>query len=118
MSQERKDSVYLVSYESLQKDMKSEVRKMAKFLEKDVSENQIDAIVEHCSFSSMSSNENTDFSEFNKAGLMDFKVSKFMRKGQVGDWKNHFTVNQNIAFDEMYKARTKDWTLKFEFEIL
>lgn len=116
VSQERKGSVYFASYESLKKDPKSEVAKIAKFLESDLSANDIDAIVELSSFNSMR-NEDANYSEAREAGIMDFNVSKFMRKGQVGDWKNHFTVNQNKAFDEMYQARTKDWTLNLEFEI-
>lgn len=96
--------------------MKGEVKKLAKFLEKNISEDQIDAIVRHCTFASMSKNISTNYTDVGDTGAFDFKVAKFMRKGEIGDWKNHFTVNQNKAFDEMFKERTKDWTLKFEFE--
>lgn len=37
--------------------------------------------------------------------------------GKVGDWKTHFTVAQNEAFDEDYRSKMKDPTLRFRTEI-
>ena len=33
--------------------------------------------------------------------------------GQIGDWKNHFTAEQNSRFDQWIKDKTKDTDLKF-----
>ena len=36
--------------------------------------------------------------------------------GQIGDWKNHFTVAMNEAFDKLYKEKMSDVKLKFRFD--
>ncbi|GMR62061.1 hypothetical protein PMAYCL1PPCAC_32256, partial [Pristionchus mayeri] len=67
----------------------------------------------HCSFKSMKSNK-----ACSREGVASFdnKISTFMRKGVVGDWKNYFTVNQNAAFEELYKKEVGGTGLTFEFE--
>jgi len=40
-----------------------------------------------------------------------------MRKGEVGDWRNYFTVAQSEAFDELYQSRLASTGLEFEFKI-
>ena len=42
--------------------------------------------------------------------------SKFMRKGEVGDWKNYFTDKQNEEFDKQYAEKMKESGLEFQWE--
>ena len=39
----------------------------------------------------------------------------FLCKGTVGDWKNHFTPEQNAKFDAIYAKKMKDSELEFGF---
>ena len=48
--------------------------------------------------------------------LFDRKVCKFMRKGEIGDWKNYFTFSQNDFFDALYADKAKGTGLTFLFE--
>ncbi|XP_038055429.1 sulfotransferase 1 family member D1-like isoform X2 [Patiria miniata] len=50
------DNVCIMKYEDMQRDLKGVVTTIGKFLGKELSNQTIDAIVEHCSFNSMKSN--------------------------------------------------------------
>ena len=52
------------------------------------------------------------FEEVNKGE----KVA-FMRKGQVGDWVNHFTPELEKRFDEWEKRSLKGSDLKFQYQL-
>ena len=41
---------------------------------------------------------------------------KFVRKGQIGDWKNHFKVEFNERCDAWIKANMKDINIKIQYE--
>lgn len=37
--------------------------------------------------------------------------------GQVGDWKNHFTVAQNERFDAVYSEKMKGVDVKYRYTL-
>uniref|UniRef100_A0A670Z3Y8 Sulfotransferase n=1 Tax=Pseudonaja textilis TaxID=8673 RepID=A0A670Z3Y8_PSETE len=97
-------------------DPKREIKKIIHFLGKNLDESVVDNIVYHTSFDVMKDNPMTNY-RMAPAAVMDHSISPFMRKGICGDWKNHFTVAQNEAFDENYKKKMADTTLQFRTEI-
>ncbi|XP_077861411.1 sulfotransferase 1B1-like [Saccoglossus kowalevskii] len=106
------DNILFIKYEDMKKDIRSVLRDISKFLEVDVSEEVLSRIVEYSTFEKMRDNQSVkiipDFTE-------NSQTLKFIRKGVVGDWKNHFTVAQNEHFDAVYAHRMKGTGLEFEW---
>ena len=63
-------------------DFKNETRKMAQFLGKTLTEEQVEMIAHHCNFDAMKNNDNVNRINIHKAGHWDFNISPFMRKGR------------------------------------
>ncbi|XP_043369208.1 sulfotransferase 1 family member D1-like isoform X2 [Dermochelys coriacea] len=115
--EKRKDKPILyLFYEDMKEDPKREIQKVLQFLGKDLKEDVVNKILHHTSFEEMQKNPTANYKMVSKA-RMDHSVSPFMRKGIAGDWKNHFTVAQNEAFDSDYKEKMKGSTLQFRTEI-
>ena len=57
--EEAKDFLLIVSYEEMQKDLGSVIRKVANFLGVDLSDDRVQPMVEHLSFDSMKKNPAT-----------------------------------------------------------
>ncbi|XP_041655984.1 cytosolic sulfotransferase 1-like [Cheilinus undulatus] len=102
--------IHYMFYEDLIEDTGREIDKLCDFLGLTSSVEEREGIVGRAQFSSMKKDSMANYSTL---PVMDFKISPFMRKGKVGDWKNHFTVAQNEEFDEDYKKKMKDPSLRF-----
>ncbi|XP_041655606.1 cytosolic sulfotransferase 3-like [Cheilinus undulatus] len=102
--------IHYMFYEDLIEDTGREIDKLCDFLGLTSSVEEREGIAGRAQFSSMKKDSMANYSTL---PVMDFKISPFMRKGKVGDWKNHFTVAQNEEFDEDYKKKMNDPSLRF-----
>jgi len=94
--------VHVVYYEDLIQKPREEIVRIAKYLGKEINEAQIDLVQNYCSFESMRANPSTNFTWMVEQGIIKNDVGfQFMRKGKVGDWINHFSVENSKLFDEM-----------------
>uniref|UniRef100_A0A3B4AG26 Sulfotransferase n=1 Tax=Periophthalmus magnuspinnatus TaxID=409849 RepID=A0A3B4AG26_9GOBI len=105
-------NLHYMFFEDLVENTELEINKLCSFLGLSVSPEIEQHITGQVQFDNMKENKMTNYSTLSGA-VMDFKTSPFMRKGKVGDWKNHFTVAQNEKFDEDYKQKMKDPSLQF-----
>ncbi|XP_068098992.1 sulfotransferase 2B1-like [Hyperolius riggenbachi] len=106
---------FFITYEELLKDRRGSVVRLCKFLGKELTDAQIDSVVEHSSFNSMKENKMSYWSDV-KSEIVDQTKGSFLRKGVSGDWKNHFTVAQSEHFDKVYQERMKDLNMSFYWE--
>lgn len=96
--------VLFLTYEDLQRDPYKNVKEIATFLDKPVTDEQASALVKHCSFDNMKQNNSVNFDWLKDIGVANKDV-QFMRKGKVGDWKNHLSEDIAKKFDDMVATK-------------
>ncbi|XP_030232738.1 cytosolic sulfotransferase 3 isoform X2 [Gadus morhua] len=114
---ERKQShpkLHYMLFEDMVEDTGREIDKLCSFLGLTSTAAEKEQIRRQSQFDNM---KKDDMANYSSAIVMDFKISPFMRKGKVGDWKNHFTVAQNEQFDEEYHKKMNNTTLHFRTEV-
>uniref|UniRef100_A0A3P9I5E6 Sulfotransferase n=2 Tax=Oryzias latipes TaxID=8090 RepID=A0A3P9I5E6_ORYLA len=107
-------NLHYMFFEDLVENTGKEIEKLCSFLGLSPSAEEVERLSSSVQFDNMKKDKMANYSTDPD---MDFKISPFMRKGKVGDWKNHFTVAQNEAFDEDYKKKMTDPTLQFRTEV-
>jgi len=114
-------NVLFLTYEDMKKDLRGIIQKVAQFLEVQreglpvgrLSEAELDEITQHCTFAAMAKNPATNNEAlFASAAVAkdnnNFGNFKFMRKGQVGDHKQHLSVEQLQRFKQWTEKWLKD----------
>lgn len=111
----RNDSNLLfLKYEELVKDLPNGVRKIAAFLGKSLSDDDISRICEHCSVDNMRTNNMVNLSYWRDVKYVnDNAPGGFINKGKAGVWKQKLTDEESKKIDVMLEEVEK-FGLTFE----
>uniref|UniRef100_A0A3Q0T3Y6 Sulfotransferase n=1 Tax=Amphilophus citrinellus TaxID=61819 RepID=A0A3Q0T3Y6_AMPCI len=101
-------NILYLFYEDLIEDIEQELGRICSFLGLSPTTELKKQVTEKVLFDSMKTNKMVNGSTDE---VFDFKISPFMRR--VGDWKNHFTVQQDEQFNEDYEKKMKNTDLLF-----
>ncbi|XP_063416918.1 sulfotransferase 1E1-like [Mytilus trossulus] len=104
-------NIFPIFYEDLKKNFAVNVRKLGEFLCVERDDLFYSEIEQKCSFEYMKQNKADDLVAIDPKGQ-----STLYRKGEIGDWKNIFTVAQNEQFDELLHRKMSDSMIHFQFE--
>ncbi|XP_076146017.1 sulfotransferase 6B1-like [Alosa pseudoharengus] len=87
-------NVKIITYEDLKQDLSEGIRQISQFFGFPLTEDQVQTIYSETTFSAMK-----------ESGSHGKHGSVFFRKGEVGDWKNHFSEAQSQQMDEEFNKR-------------
>ncbi|NWU73406.1 ST2B1 Sulfotransferase, partial [Pterocles burchelli] len=82
-------------------DLGDAAQRLAAFLGCPLGVETLGALEQHCSFTAMRDNTMANYSLI-PPHIMDHSQGRFMRKGVVGDWRDHFSPQQNALFQRRY----------------
>lgn len=101
----RNDSnVLFLKYENLIKDLPNGVRTIAKFLGKEISDENVARICDHCSVQNMKTNENVNLSYWREfKNVNDEAGGGFINKGKSGVWKHILSPEESEKIDVLLK---------------
>eukprot|EP00640_Fibrocapsa_japonica_P002799 CAMPEP_0113935540 /NCGR_PEP_ID=MMETSP1339-20121228/2687_1 /TAXON_ID=94617 /ORGANISM="Fibrocapsa japonica" /LENGTH=273 /DNA_ID=CAMNT_0000937741 /DNA_START=300 /DNA_END=1121 /DNA_ORIENTATION=+ /assembly_acc=CAM_ASM_000762 len=106
------DRALLLKYEDMIRDHRGAIRKLADFAGFECDEALVDAVQQKSSFRSMKANPLADHHHVKQVG------EKHLRKGEIGDWRNHFSIAQSEEFDKIFAERNKTFKppMKFDYQ--
>ena len=89
--------------------MPSTIEKIAKFVGKELSKQIVERIADQVTFTAMKKEGNANYTWYKQFS------GEFIRKGQVGDWRNYFTDEQSDRLDALYAEKMAGSGLVFEY---
>lgn len=102
-------NVLFLFFEDMKRNLEQEIKKSMKFLKKDYSQDQINKLCQHLSFDSIkinkAVNKNEELEKFvtSVGGKFDPNEYTFIRKGQVGGYKEELSARENEMLDQYAK---------------
>jgi len=106
-----------IFYEDMKRDLRSQIRKVAEFLGKSYSDEQVDKLASHLHIDNFKKNPFVNMEPLRAMGAMHEDRGSFIRKGKTGDWKNHFTPEMNAEFSRFMAEAMKGTDLQFVEEL-
>lgn len=114
--QRHRDNVLFMFYEDMVKDPVAAVKKVATFLGQKLTDEQVMKIVVETSFDKMKNDPSCNWEFLADTGFRAKDSTPFMRKGKVGNWKEHFDDELNKMADDFIEKSFKGTGLTFTYE--
>ncbi|KAM4770935.1 sulfotransferase 6B1-like [Rhinophrynus dorsalis] len=88
------EDVLIITFEKMKEDLNAAVKEISEFFGFSLTEDQVKQIASKGTFESMKQNSKQTHGEIGKS---------IFRKGEVGDWKNHFSEAQSQEVDAKFE---------------
>lgn len=117
---ERRDylNILFIKYEDMKADLPSVIRRVAKFLEKELTKEQIEILAKHLSFESMKKNGSLNHDDYVRLlrsnGLTNNEDGSFIRIGKVGSYKEELSPEVIKQLDAWIKKNIAGTSLENE----
>ncbi|XP_071533392.1 sulfotransferase 1A1-like [Panulirus ornatus] len=115
MAWEKRDhpNLHFVFYEDMKADIMKELRKVNEFIGANLTEQQLENVAQHTSFTSMRERGEPLMEGFWISEVKE-KSGGFFRKGTTGDWKNHFSSELEEEVNHWIESNATDIGITFK----
>ncbi|XP_033752130.1 sulfotransferase family cytosolic 1B member 1-like [Pecten maximus] len=116
MRSEQRLNLHMIYYENLKQNPVEEITRLSRFLGSSTETMYISEVANKCSFRNMkkANIETKDLSRLQGEKTM---FDSMFRKGEVGDWKNWFTVAQNELFDKVHSDKMRECSFLYQYTV-
>ncbi|KAJ8023693.1 Amine sulfotransferase [Holothuria leucospilota] len=101
-----------ISFEAMKKDLRAAVQEIASFIGQHLDDASVGRVVEGASLNSMKKSFRKDQDQNKALGKNVLNTELFVNKGQMRQWKDYFTAEQNQRVDHLFckKMQNCHWT--------
>ncbi|XP_038215332.1 uncharacterized protein LOC119834885 [Zerene cesonia] len=100
-------------YEELSKDLPAVIRRVADFLGKEMTQEQVMKLADHLNFSNFKDNTSVNNVDLGHPSIVFDQQAPFIRKGKVGGWTDHFDDEMVEQADRWLKENLADTDLRY-----
>ncbi|KAK7072736.1 Sulfotransferase, partial [Halocaridina rubra] len=108
-------NLLLLTYEQLKEDLPAVIKKVALFLGKPISEDNMKTLTAHLHIDSMKNNPAVNAVAEAENGLLDLREGGFVRQGKLGGWREYFDDEMSSRFDRWIRDKGQGLDEKFNW---
>lgn len=113
-------NILFLKYEDMKRNLPAVIRKVAQFMEidRELTNAEVDRLCDHLRFDKMQANPAVNMEPLmqNSVNIDDHAPVKFIRKGEIGDWKNYMSDEMSERFDRWIDKNFGGTGLEFVYE--
>ena len=115
--QHRNDpNVLFMFYEDMNRDLPSTIRKVATFLGKSYTDDQVTKLADHLHIKNFKNNPSVNCEELKRIKLLNSGEQGFVRSGKIDGWSHEYTPELKERVLKWIEENSKDLEFKFPVE--